>query len=109
MCEEYAALIRNNTWSLVPHPPNASIVGCKWVFKLKTNPDGSIAHYKVRLFAKGYSQMAGFDFFETFSPVVKPTTIRLVLTIAVTKHWPIHQLDVNNVFLNGFLTEVIHM
>lgn len=109
MCEEYAALIRNNTWSLVHAPPNASIVGCKWVFKLKTNSDGSIIRHKARLVAKGYSQQAGFDFFETFSPVVKPTTIRLVLTIAITKRWPIHQLDVNNAFLNGSLTEVIHM
>lgn len=106
MREEYTVLLRNNTWSLVPLRSNASIVGCKWVFKLKTKSDGSVARYKARLVA---SQMAGSDFSETFSPVVKPTTIRIVLTIALTKHWSIHQLDVNNAFLNGSLTEVIYM
>ncbi|KAG8492721.1 hypothetical protein CXB51_010467 [Gossypium anomalum] len=80
--EEYEALLRNNTWDLVPLPANRRAVGCKWVFKLKCHSDGTIARYKGRLVVKGYLQEAGIDFHETFSPVVKPTTIRVVLALA---------------------------
>lgn len=109
MQDEYHALLRNNTWSLVPIPANTPIVGCKWVYKLKTHPNDTIARYKARLVAKGYSQTAGLDYSETFSPIVKPATIRLVLTIALTKGWSINQLDVNNAFLYGNLQETIYM
>ncbi|RVW13483.1 Retrovirus-related Pol polyprotein from transposon TNT 1-94 [Vitis vinifera] len=83
MEQEYQALLKNQTWSLVPPPSNAKIIGCKWVFKLKHKPNGSIDRYKARLVAQGFHQTYGIDFFETFSPVVKPCTIRLVLSIAV--------------------------
>lgn len=109
MKDEYAALMRNNTWSLVHLPPGRKAIGCKWVFKLKENPDGSINKYKARLVAKGFHQQEGFDFTETFSPVIKLVTIRLVLTLALTYKWDIQQIDVNNAFLNGFLTEEIFM
>ena len=66
---------------------NKKTIGCKWVFKVKENPDGSILKHKARLVAKGFLQLAGFDFIETFSPIVKPTTIRIVLTIALLKGW----------------------
>lgn len=86
MDNEYSALMRNKTWSLVPPPENKNIVGCKWTYKLKRNPDGSISTYKARLVAKGYTQQQGFDFNETFSPVVKPTTIRIIHPLALHKH-----------------------
>lgn len=70
---------------------------------MKYHHDGSISKYKARLVAKGYHQTQGIDFFETFSLVVKPCTIRIVLSLAVMKHWPIRQLDVNNAFVNGLL------
>lgn len=109
MDEEYSALMKNKTWRLVPLPPNRSAIGCKWVFKVKTKPDGSVDKYKARLVAKGFHQCEGFDFSETFSPVIKPVTIRLVLTIAVSQKWCIRQIDVNNAFLNGILREEVYM
>ncbi|KAL5750488.1 hypothetical protein ACOSP7_025091 [Xanthoceras sorbifolium] len=109
MQEEFDALQRNQTWSLVPAPIGRKIVGCKWVFRIKRNPDGSILKYKARLVAKGFHQIEGFDFHETFSPVVKPTTIRVILSLAVSKGWSLRQLDINNAFLNGVIAENMYM
>ncbi|RWR76373.1 putative polyprotein [Cinnamomum micranthum f. kanehirae] len=109
MALEFDALQHNGTWSLVPTRPNMNIVGCKWVYKLKYKADGSIQRYKARLVAKGFHQQAGVDFMETFIPVAKPTTIRIVLSLAVVFDWPIRQLDVNNAFLNGELKEEVYM
>ncbi|CAH9104736.1 unnamed protein product, partial [Cuscuta epithymum] len=109
MHQEYAALMRNKTWSIVPCPTNVNVIGSKWIFRIKHHSDGSIERYKARLVAQGYNQEAGIDFFDTFSPVVKPTTIRLVLSIALSHGWCIRQLDINNAFLNGDLREVVYM
>lgn len=80
---EFEALIRNNTWSLVPLPVDRKIIGCKWVFRVKLKPNGDVDRYKARLVAQGYTQAFGIDYFETFSPVVKPATIRIVLSLAM--------------------------
>ena len=109
MEDEYLALMRNGTWSLVDLPLGRKAIGCKWVYKVKENPDGTVNKYKARLVAKGFHQVAGFDFSETFSSVIKPTTIRVVLTIALSRSWTIRQLDVNNAFLNGNLMEEVYM
>uniref|UniRef100_A0A2N9ISJ0 Integrase catalytic domain-containing protein n=1 Tax=Fagus sylvatica TaxID=28930 RepID=A0A2N9ISJ0_FAGSY len=109
MDEEFSALQRQQTWSLVPPPFGKNIVGCKWVFKLKRHSDGSISRYKARLVAKGFHQQHGIDFEETFSPVVKPPTVRLILALSVTYNWPLRQLDVRNAFLHGFLKEEVYM
>ena len=77
------------------------------VFRIKYNPDGSISKHKAKLIAKGFHQTPSVDFFETYSPVVKPCTIRVILSLAIMNHWPIRQLDVNNAFLNGILSEEV--
>jgi Reverse transcriptase (RNA-dependent DNA polymerase) len=101
MAHELDALAHNRTWSLVPAPPDTKIVGCKWIFKTKRHSDGSISRHTARLVAKGYTQEERLDYFETFSLVVKPTTIRVILTLALSNQWHLHQLDVNNAFLHG--------
>lgn len=109
MNEEYRALILNGTWDLVPRPPDVNIVRCMWHFKHKFNADGSLAWYKARLVANSISQQLGINCNETFSPVVKPATIRTVLSIAISRDWPIHQLHVKNAFLHGALQETVYM
>ena len=84
---EIVALHRNHTWDLVEQPPDVNVIGCKWVYKLKHKPDGSIKRYKARLVAKGYNQTHGLDYFETFSLVVKVATIRIILTVALSFKW----------------------
>ena len=109
MKEEFDALIENHNWDLVPRPPNANIIRPLWVFRVKTKSDGSFERYKARLVGDGKSQREGIDCDETFSPVVKPASIRIVLSIALSRSWSIHQLDVKNAFLHGHLTEAVYM
>jgi hypothetical protein len=109
MQEEIEALHAQGTWDLVALPPDRNLVGCKWVYRLKKHADGSIARHKARLVAKGFSQEEGIDFGETFSPVVKPTTVRLVLALAAHFNWSLRQLDVKNAFLHGILHEEVYM
>lgn len=94
---------------MVPSPKTGNVIGCKWVFRIKRKPDGSIDKYKARLVAKGFHQRPGIDFRETFSPVVKPATIRSVLSLAVQRNWSLRQLDVSNAFLHGKLDVPVYM
>lgn len=106
---EMSALTDNHTWDLVPRPPTANIVGCRWLYRHKFDSHGNFDRYKGHLVAQGFSQQPGLDFDDTFIPVVKPTTIRTVLSIVVSCHWPIHQFDVKNAFLHGDLSEEVYM
>ena len=85
------------------------MVGCKWVFKLRHNSDRSINRYKARLVAKGFHKQYRVDFEETFSPVIKPHTVKIILLLAVQFNWPLRQMDVSNAFLHGFLREEVYM
>ncbi|KAL6338348.1 hypothetical protein AAG906_018718 [Vitis piasezkii] len=109
MEKEFVALLCNNTRQLVLTAPNGNIVDCKWVYKLKHNPDGIIDRYKAKLIAKGFTQTHGLEYFETSSPVVKASTIQIVLTITFSFSWSVRQLDIQNVFLNGDLQEQVFM
>lgn len=109
MDAEYTALMQNGTWSLVPKPSGHNIISCKWVFRIKEHADGSVDKYKARLVARGFTQQHGIDYFETFSPVVKMSTVRLVLSIAISRQWDIRQLDISNAFLHGVLNEDVYM
>jgi hypothetical protein len=107
MESEYNALMSNRTWRLVDRPLRAHTISGKWVFTHKLKPDGPLDRYKARWIVRGFTQRAGVDFGETFTPVVKPATIHTVLTIAASKRWPTHQLDVSNAFLHGTLREQV--
>lgn len=109
MTNEFNALLKQNTWDLVPRPRDTNIIGCDWIFRHKFNYDGSLERYKAHLVVNGKSQAVGVDYDETFSSVVNPTTIRTVLSIALSHQWPIHQLDVKNAFLHGNLKETVYI
>ena len=108
MEEEYAALLANHTWDLVPRPPGTNVVTGKWLFRHKLTSDGSLDRYKARWVLRGFTQRPGVDYDETFSPVVKFATVRAVLSLALSRDWAIHQLDVKNAFLHGTLTETVY-
>ena len=109
MDSEFNALQQQQTWVLVPFQQGMNVVGCKWIYPTKLNFDGSLNKHKARLVAKGFYQQLGVDFIETFSTVVKHPTIRIVLAIAVSKHWSLKQLDVECAFLHGNLQEDVYM
>lgn len=109
MTEEYRALMHNNTWELVNPEHSIKIIGSKWIFKIKCNIDGSVNRYKARLVAKGYHQTLGINYTETFSHVVKSSTIQVILSLAAMNKWVLRQIDINNAFFNGHLIEAVYM
>lgn len=109
VADEMDSLKRNNTWTLVERPEDRSVVSCKWVFSRKRNEAGKLAAYKARLVARGFTPRQGLDFHETYSPVARIATLRLMLALAVERDLEIHQMDVKTAFLNGKLEEDIYM
>jgi hypothetical protein len=109
MNEEYRSLMANDTWDLVPLPKGRKLVRWKWVYRTKYASDGSVERHKARLVAKGFSQVEGIDYNETFSPVEKMNSIHLVLALAASHKWEVHQMDVKSAFLHEDLQEKIYM
>jgi len=109
MADEYKALENNHKWDLVPFSSDMNLIGNKWVFQIKYNSDGYVLKHKAWLVAKGFFQNPGVDYGETFSPVAKAPTIRVLFSLAVQNGWDIQQVDVNNTFLNDDLDETVFM
>jgi hypothetical protein len=107
--EEYRSLMENDTWDLVPLPKGRKLVICKWVYRTKYASDGSVESHKVWLVSKGFSKVEGIDYNQTFSPIEKNNSIRLVLSLVASHKWEVHQMDVKSTFLHGYLQEEIYM
>lgn len=109
MNEELDALEENNTWHITDLPPGKTAIGCKWLYKIKHNADGTVSRYKSRLVILGNKQRYGVDYEHTFAPVAKMATVRSLLAVASLKGWCLHQMDVKNAFLHGDLQEHVYM
>ena len=109
MQEELQTLKQNQNWDLVPKPDDVKPISCKWVFKVKMQPDRSIERYKARLVAREFSQQCGLDYDETFSPVINIIIVRVLIALAVSKAWKVWQMDVINAFLYGEVNQEIYM
>ncbi|KAK8933850.1 hypothetical protein KSP39_PZI015291 [Platanthera zijinensis] len=109
MKEEMQMIKKNNTWELVPKPKNKKVVNLKWVYKIKQNEQGEVVKYKARIVAKGFTQLPGVDYTETYAPVVRMETMRAFLAIAAQSSLLVHQLDVKSAFLNGDIDEEVYV
>ena len=111
MMEEMSALEKNETWEIVDLPPGKKTVGskCKWVYTVKFQPSGEIERYKARLVARGFTQTKGIDYGETLSTEAKVISIRILLSLATQRSWPLYQLDVKNAFLHGDSHEEVYI
>jgi hypothetical protein len=109
MKEEMESMAKNQVWDLVDLPKGAVAVGCKWVYKTKTDASGNVERYKARLVAKGFTQKEGIDYHETFSPVSKKDSFRIIMALVAHLDLELHQMDVKTAFLNGDLEEEVYM
>jgi hypothetical protein len=109
MDEEIQSLKQNQTWTLVESPKNQQVIDNRWVYKIKRNEDGSVQKYKARLVARGFRQVAGIDYNETFSPVTKFDSIRMILCVAASEKLILKQFDVKTAFLYGNIDEILYM
>ena len=109
MQDELAQFERNDVWTLVPRPSNKNVIGTKWIFRNKSDEDGVIIRNKARLVAQGYTQIEGIDFDETFAPVARIESIRMLLSLACLYDFKLFQLDIKSAFLNGVINEEVYV
>jgi len=109
MQAELDALEQNNTWVLTTLPLGKKALTSKWVYKTKYRPDGSVERHKAKLVIRGFEQIKDKDYKHTFSPMAKLTTVRIFIALATAKRWLLHQLDINNAFLHGYIDKEVFM
>ena len=109
MVEEFDSIFRNSACEIVTRLVGKSIVGSRWIYKVKQATDGSIEKYKARFFALGFSQIERIDYEETFAAIARYSSIRTILALSAQMGWYIHQMDVNTVFFNGFIEEEVYI
>ena len=109
MQEELNQFERNKVWDLVPRPRDHPIIGTKWVFRNKSDENGTIVRNKARLVAQGYNQEEGIDYEETFAPVARLESIRMLFAFACHKGFTLYQMDVKSAFLNGHILEEVYV
>jgi hypothetical protein len=109
MTEEYQSILKNDVWDVVPRLEGKSVVNSKWIYKIKHVVDGSIEKYKARFVARGFSQIEGVDYGESFAPVAKYTSIQSIIALASSMGWKLHHMDVNTSFLNGEIEEEVYI
>jgi hypothetical protein len=109
MMEEYQSIMKNDVWDIVPRPKRKSVVTSKWIYKIKHIADRSIEKHKARFVARGFSQVEGIDYEETFAHVARYTSIRAIISLVGSMGWKLHQMDVKTTFLNGEIEEEIYI
>jgi hypothetical protein len=109
MAKEYQSFMKNDVWDIIPRSEGKSIVTSKWIYKIKHATDGSIEKYKARFVARGFSQVEGIDYEETFAPVARYTSIRTIIALDASMGWKLHQKDVKTSFLNGEIEEEFYI
>jgi hypothetical protein len=109
MREEYQSILKNDVWDIVPRLEGKFVVTSKWIYKIKHAANGSIEKYKARFVARGFSQVEGVDYDETFAPVARHTSIRSIIALATSMVWKLHQMDVERAFLNGEIEEEVYI
>jgi len=109
MVEEYDSIVRNSVWDLVPRLENNSVVSSHWLYKVKQDADGNVEKHKARFVSRGFSQVQGIDYDETFAPIARYSSIRSMLALLAQMGWKIHQMDVKTTSLNGEIEEEVYI
>jgi hypothetical protein len=109
MAEEYQSILKNDVWDIVSRPEGKSVVTSKWIYKIKHATDGSVEKYKAIFVARGFSQVEGIDYEQTFAPIARYTFIRTIIALGASMGWKLHQIDVKTTFLHGEIEEEVYI